>query len=292
MATVTKAVILAAGLGTRMLPATKAVPKEMLPVVDRPLIQYAVEEAVGAGITDIIFVVADGKEAICDHFQAGGRTERVLAAAGNIALADSVRAPAELASFTFVRQDEPRGIAHAVACAREHVEGAPFALLFPDDLIIASRSPVAQLIDAFDQCSGSLIAVQEVDPADIPQYGICDPAEAGNPARLRGIVEKPSQEEAPSNLGVVGRYILSETIFAHIDGLRPGKNGELQITDAFARQIVGGERGSAFRYEGTRYDTGRPLGLISANIAAALARPELRAQASESFARALQTGGR
>ncbi|MGH2633146.1 MAG: UTP--glucose-1-phosphate uridylyltransferase, partial [Tepidiformaceae bacterium] len=284
---VTRAVILAAGLGTRMLPATKAVPKEMLPIVDKPLIQYAVEEAVAGGIAEVIFVVADGKEAIREHFSADGRVETTIGANGNSALAAAVRAPASLATFHFVKQDEPRGIAHAVACAREFVEGEPFVLMFPDDIILADCSPVAQLIQAHQTCGGSVIAVEEVERADIPQYGICDPINDANPARLRGIIEKPRADEAPSNLGVVGRYILSATIFNYIDQLKPGKNGELQITDAFAAQIAAGEPVSAFRYEGTRYDTGRPLGLITANIAAALARPELGAQAAARFEQAL-----
>ena len=215
-----------------------------------------------------------------------GRSARI----GNDALAAAVRAPATLASFHFVNQDEPRGIAHAVACAREFVEGEPFVLMFPDDLIIAVQSPVAQLIAAHEECGGSLIAVEEVARADVPQYGICDPVGAGNPVRLRGIVEKPSAEEAPSNLGVVGRYILSETIFGYIDRLKPGKNGELQITDALAAQIAGGEAVSAFRYTGIRYDTGRPLGLITANIAAALARPELSSDAAIRFEQTLHGG--
>jgi UTP--glucose-1-phosphate uridylyltransferase len=274
--TVSKAVILAAGLGTRMLPATKAVPKEMLPIVDKPLIQYAVEETVAAGITEIIFVIADGKEAIREHFTAGGRTEAMLRAAGNPSLADSLKKLATMANYSFVTQDEPRGIAHALACARMLLEGEPFALLFPDDLLLAERSVVAQLVDAYGACGGSVIAVHEVERQDIPQYGIVDPAGEGNPARLRGIVEKPAIEDAPSNLGVVGRYILSPTIFEHIDRIRPGKHGELQLTDALASQVAAGEPVCAFRYEGTRYDTGRPLGLIVANVAAALQRSDLR----------------
>jgi UTP--glucose-1-phosphate uridylyltransferase len=270
---VSKAVILAAGLGTRMLPATKAVPKEMLTVVDRPLIQYAVEECVAAGITDIVFVIADGKEAIREHFGSGGRTEAVVRASGNTALAGALAAHATMASFSWVRQDRPLGIAHAVSCAREQVEGEPFALLFPDDLLLGVRSVVGQLVGAYED--GSMIAVHEVEERDIPQYGIVDPVDGRNPAQLRGIVEKPAIADAPSRLGVVGRYILGTTIFEHINRLEPGKNGELQLTDALASQIAAGERVSSFRYEGTRYDTGRPLGLILANVGAALERPDL-----------------
>lgn len=292
MSSVTKAVILAAGLGTRMLPATKAVPKEMLPIVDKPLIQYAVEEAVAGGITEVIFVIAEGKEAIREHFASDGRVERTIAENGNTALAAVVRAPSTLAKFHFVNQDEPKGIAHAVGCARAFVEGEPFALMFPDDIILARHSPAGQLIAAHADAGGSIIAVEEVDPADIPQYGICDPIDGSNPSRLRSIVEKPPVAEAPSNLGVVGRYILSATIFRFIDRLKPGKNGELQITDAFAAQIAAGEPVSAFRYEGTRYDTGRPIGLIAANIAAAMARADLRAQAGPRFSQALNGSDR
>lgn len=276
MAIVSKAVILAAGLGTRMLPATKAVPKEMLPVVDRPLIQYAVDECVAAGISHIVFVIAEGKEAIREHYTAGGRVEASLRASGNEAGADELRELATSARFDWVFQDAPKGIAHAVNCARVFVEGEPFALLFPDDLLVAREPVVGQLARAYGRCGGSVIAVQEVERADIPQYGICDPIDpAANPARLKGIVEKPPADEAPSNLGVVGRYILSPTIFEHIDRLEPGKNGELQITDAFASQIRAGESVCSYRYEGTRYDTGRPLGLIVAAVGAALARPDL-----------------
>lgn len=276
MPALSKAVILAAGLGTRMLPATKSIPKEMLPVVDKPLIQYAVEESVAAGITDIIFVVADGKEAIADHFGNGGRTERALEASANEDLLASVRAPASLARFQYFRQDRPLGIAHALNCAREAVEGEPFALLFPDDLLIGERPVVAQLTEVYRHCGGSVIAVKTVPDAEVSQYGIVDPSDDGNPAPLRAIIEKPSLADAPSRLGVVGRYIISPTIFEHIGRIRPGKNGELQLTDALASQIAAGEQVYAYAYEGTRYDTGRPLGFIMANVGAAMAREELR----------------
>ena len=276
MAIVRRAVILAAGLGTRMLPATKAVPKEMLPIVDRPLIQYAVEEAVAAGIEEIVFVTADGKESITEHFTAGGRIAQALAARED--LLGLAEAPARLARFSAVRQAKPRGIADAVRCARPLVEGEPFALLFPDDLLLASTPVTAQLISAYDCAPGSVIAVQEVAEKDIPQYGIVAPAATAGPGRLSplsGIIEKPAALDAPSRLGVVGRYVLSETIFDHIERIAPGKNNELQLTDALASQIAAGETVSAYRYEGDRYDTGRPAGFILAGVAAALERPEL-----------------
>lgn len=275
VAAIRKAVILAAGLGTRMLPATKAVPKEMLPIVDRPLIQYAVEEAVSAGIDEIIFVTADGKESITEHFTPGGRTARLLASGTRPDLIGVIEAPARLARFTAVRQPEPRGIADAVRCARDLVEGEAFALLFPDDLLLGPDPVTAQLMRAYESRPGSVIAVQQVALEDVPQYGIVDPVENTNPARLKGIVEKPSPLEAPSRLGVVGRYILSPGIFEHIDRITPGKNGELQLTDALASQIAGGEVVTALQYEGDRYDTGRPAGFILATVAAALERPDL-----------------
>lgn len=268
MVQVRKAVVLAAGLGTRMLPATKAIPKEMLPVVDKPLIQYAVEEAAAAGIEDVIFVVAEGKEAIADHFGHTTRTEAVLKEQRDRELLEIVQRPSHLARFEYVLQDSPKGIAHAIACAREYVEGEAFALIFPDDLIIGERPCIGQMIEAY--AGGSMIAVQEVSPDDIPQYGIVDPAAPGNPAPLQGVVEKPRPEDAPSRLGIVGRYILGPTIFEHIDATPPGKNGELQITDALARQIAAGELVTAFSYEGVRHDTGRPLGYLAANVAVAL----------------------
>ncbi|MCC6381092.1 MAG: UTP--glucose-1-phosphate uridylyltransferase [Dehalococcoidia bacterium] len=290
MATVSKALILAAGLGTRMLPATKAVPKEMLPIVDRPLIQYAVEEAVAAGIEEVVFVIAEGKEAIREHFGSATRADAHATAKGDADLIDLVRRPAGLARFDWAFQDEPKGIAHAVACARPYLEGEPFALIFPDDLILSRRSCVAQLVEAYEQTQGSVIAVHAVAPEEIPQYGIVDPVGGGNPARLRGVVEKPRVEDAPSTLGIVGRYILSATIFEHIDRIPPGKNGELQITDALMSQIAAGEVVSGLQYEGQRYDTGRPLGYLVAQVAAAMARPELARPARERLALLLGEG--
>lgn len=272
---VTTAVILAAGLGTRMLPATKAVPKEMLPVVDRPLVDYCVDEAVAAGISRIVFVIAEGKESILEHFRAGARVETALRETGNQALADSLAAIAAKAEFHAVYQPKQLGIAHAVACAREYIEGEPFALLFPDDVILGERSCTAQLVEAYERTGGTVIAVEQVADADVPQYGIVDPVDDANPARLRRVVEKPRLEEAPSRLGIVGRYVLGASILRHIDETPPGRNGERQITDAIARQIAAGEPVSALRFEGRRYDTGRPLGYIVANVAAAMRRPEL-----------------
>lgn len=277
MQPVSTAVILAAGLGTRMLPATKSVPKEMLPIVDRPLVQYCVDEALAAGVTDIVFVIAEGKGAIREHFEPGARVERALREAGNGAGADALAAIGSGATFHYVDQPRQLGIAHAVNCAREHLEGRPFALMFPDDLLLGT-SCVAELVEAHARVRGSLIAVEPVADADVPQYGIVDPFDDANPARLRRVVEKPKLADAPSRLGIVGRYILSETIFQHIDRIPPGANGELQITDALASQIAAGESVSSFQFSGVRYDTGRPLGYLTASVAAAMRRPDLADQ--------------
>jgi len=290
MANITTAVVLAAGLGTRLLPATKAVPKEMLPVVEKPLIQYAVEEAVAAGLTDIVFVVAEGKEAITEHFGNLTRVEAFAREKGDTKLLGQVQHPSRLARYEFVLQDRPLGIAHAVACARQFLEGQSFALIFPDDLILSETPCIGQLMDAYDACGGSIIAVEKVQAADIPSYGIVDPVDDSNPARLRGLLEKPTVADAPSDLGIVGRYVLSSTIFDHIDRIKPGKNGELQLTDALASQLAAGEPVCSYRYEGIRYDTGRPIGLLVAALGVALGRDDLRGPLLERLVPMLETG--
>lgn len=277
MASVRRAVILAAGLGTRMLPATKSVAKEMLPIVDRPIIQYAVEEAAAAGIEEIVMVLAPDRGAIREHFGGGSRTEAIARARGNAALIERVVAPERLARFTFVEQREPLGTGHAVQQARPYLEGEPFALLFPDDIILGAAPCTAQLAAAYERCgAATAVAVLQVAAAQIPQYGIVDPEDPGNPARLRGILEKPGADEAPSDLGVVGRYVLGPSIFDQLEQLEPGAGGELQLTDAIAGQIAAGEEVYACRFEGRRYDAGRPAGAIAAAVAAAFDREEIR----------------
>ncbi len=279
MASVRRAVILAAGLGTRMLPATKAVPKEMLPLIDRPIIQYAAEEAAAAGIEHIVIVTAPDRAAVREHFGGGSRLERIARERGDDALAERACVPERLARFTFVEQREPLGTAHAVQQAQPHLDGEPFALLFPDDVILGAEPCTAQLLRARESCGGgSVIAVCPVTPAAIPRYGIIDPAGPGNPARLRGIVEKPAADDAPSDLGVVGRYVLAPSIFERIERIEPGAGGEIQFTDALAGQIAEGEPIHAFRFEGSRYDMGGAAGAVAATVAAALEREELRGE--------------
>jgi UTP--glucose-1-phosphate uridylyltransferase len=242
--------------------------------VDKPLIQYAVEEAVAAGIERVVFVVAEGKEAITEHFGHLSRVEAFARESGDRELLERVQQPSRLARYEYVLQDRPLGIAHAVACAREFVEGEAFALMFPDDLILGDESCTAQMVAAYAG-EGSLIAVQEVAREEVSSYGIVETAGPGNPAPLRGMVEKPSVEAAPSTTGIVGRYILGATIFEHIGRIQPGKNGELQLTDALLSQLQAGEPVQSYHFRGTRHDTGRPLGLLTASVAAGLERPEL-----------------
>ena len=279
MEPVRRAVILAAGLGTRLLPATKAVPKEMLPLVDRPVIQYAAEEAVAAGVTEIIIVTAPDRRAVREHFGGGTRLERHARRAGDDDLLRRVTAIEDAAAFRFVEQDEPLGTADAVLRAEERVGGEPFALLFPDDVILGAESCTAQLARAREaRGGGSAVAVRRVPRAELSRYGVVDPepGETGAVARLRGVVEKPAPEEAPSDLGVVGRYVLEPSIFGRLRALEAGAGGELQFTDALARQIAAGEAVFACRFEGRRHDTGQPAGLVAAAVDAALSRADTR----------------
>ena len=278
--TVRKAVVLAAGFGTRMLPATKAQPKEALPLVDKPIIQYAVEEAVASGLEQVIIVTSIGKRAVEDHFDRSLELEQALEAKGDMARLAEVRRISDLAHIVYVRQKEQLGIGHAVLTVREVVGREPFVLFLPDDVIVSEVPAARQLINVFEARGGSVLALEEVPPDEVPNYGVVDvePLEQGL-YRVRGLVEKPSLADAPSNLAVVGRYVLTPEIFDALDETPPGKAGEIQITDGLANLV---KRQPMFgcRFEGRRYDTGRPLGLIKASIEIALTRadlgPELR----------------
>lgn len=277
MQPVRRAVILAAGLGARMAPATKAVPKEMLPLVDRPVIQYAAEEAAAAGIAEIVIVTGPDRQAVRLHFGGETRLERHARRANDRELLERVTASEGIARFRFVEQEEPLGTADAVLRAEECAGGEPFALLFPDDVILGAESCTAQLARA-RECAGggSVVAVRRVPRDELSRYGVVDPDGPGDPMRLRGIVEKPSPEDAPSDLGVVGRYVLEPSIFDHLRAIEPGAGGELQFTDALARQIATGEPVLACRFTGRRHDTGRPAGLVAAAVDAALSRADTR----------------
>ncbi|HST02979.1 MAG TPA: UTP--glucose-1-phosphate uridylyltransferase GalU [Usitatibacter sp.] len=276
MQKVTKAVFPVAGLGTRFLPATKASPKELLPIVDKPLIQYAVEEAVGAGITDLIFITGRGKRAIEDHFDKAYELEAELQAHGKNKLLKEVRGLLpDGVSCAYVRQAEALGLGHAVLCARHLVGEEPFAVILADDLIDAQVPVMKQMAQVHAKNGGSVIAVQNVDREDTASYGIvsAEKVSAGI-SRITNIVEKPKPEDAPSTLGVVGRYILSPRIFHFLENLRPGAGREIQLTDAIGR-LLREENVNAYEFQGTRYDCGSKLGYLQATVNFALKHPEL-----------------
>jgi UTP--glucose-1-phosphate uridylyltransferase len=273
---VTKAVFPVAGLGTRFLPATKASPKEMLPIVDKPLIQYAVEEAVAAGITDLIFITGRGKRAIEDHFDKAYELEAELQAHGKNKLLKEVRGLLpDGVSCAYVRQAEALGLGHAVLCARHLVGDEPFAVILADDLIDAKVPVMKQMTEVHAKNGGSVIAVQDVPRADTASYGIVS-AERVSPglSKINNMVEKPKPEDAPSTLGVVGRYILSPRIFHYLENQRPGAGREIQLTDAIAR-LLRDEPVMAYEFQGRRYDCGSKLGYLQATVNYALKHPDL-----------------
>jgi UTP--glucose-1-phosphate uridylyltransferase len=283
---VTKAVFPVAGLGTRFLPATKANPKEMMPIVDKPLIQYAVEEAVQAGITELIFVTSSSKRAIEDHFDSNYELESSLLERGKFELLEIVRdILPEGVSVAYIRQKSPQGLGHAVLCAKKLVGDEPFAVLLADDLIDGGHTPcLGQMVQAFQETQSSIIAVQKISRSETKKYGVVDIAETDKiRMAIRGIIEKPNPEEAPSNLGVVGRYILSPNIFSHLEHVSRGSGGEIQLTDAIAG-LLKNETVYAFQFQGKRYDCGNKLGYLEATIAYALKHPEV----SEDFKRSLR----
>ncbi|MFM0051406.1 UTP--glucose-1-phosphate uridylyltransferase GalU [Caballeronia grimmiae] len=276
MLKVTKAVFPVAGLGTRFLPATKASPKEMLPVVDKPLIQYAVEEAMAAGITEMIFVTGRSKRAIEDHFDKSYEIEAELEARGKEKLLELVRGikPSHVDCF-YVRQAEALGLGHAVLCAEKLVGDNPFAVILADDLLYGKPPVLTQMIEVFDHYHSSVIGVEEIPPQETKSYGIIDGKEwEDNIVKLSGIVEKPEPAVAPSNLGVVGRYVLKPRIFDHIRAVKPGAGGELQLTDAI-QSLLSDEQVLAYKYHGTRFDCGSKLGYLKATVEFALRHPEV-----------------
>jgi UTP--glucose-1-phosphate uridylyltransferase len=273
---ITKAVFPVAGMGSRFLPATKASPKEMLPVVDKPLIQYAVEEAVAAGMTEMIFVTGRNKRAIEDHFDKAAELEAALEERGNQKLLATVRGilPAGV-HCVFIRQPETLGLGHAVLCARPLVGDEPFAVILADDLIDARPSVMTQMVERHSYYRRSVIGVQNVAREDTDQYGIVRCGSALNDVhQIDGIVEKPKPAEAPSTLGVVGRYILTPRIFDHLANVRPGKGGEIQLTDAIA-SLLTQEQVLAYQFQGTRYDCGSKIGYLKATIAFAMSHPDV-----------------
>ncbi|MBI4215994.1 MAG: UTP--glucose-1-phosphate uridylyltransferase GalU [Chloroflexi bacterium] len=278
---VRKAVVTAAGWGTRFLPATKAQPKEMLPLIDKPVIQYVIEEAVASGITQIIIVTALGKRAIEDHFDRSAELEQALRAKGEAKRLAEVQRLSNLADISYIRQKEQLGLGHAVLTAKYLVGDEPFALLLPDDVIVHTTPCLKQMLRAWERLGGSLVAVQKVRREEAPAYGIIRPRPLGGRLYgVEGLVEKPSPQEAPSNLGIVGRYILSPSIFAALEATPRGRGGELQLTDGLER-LRPQEPVFAYEFLGKRHDTGTPLGLLKAAVALALAREDLGAELQE-----------
>ena len=276
---VRKAVFPAAGLGTRFLPATKAQPKEMLPLVDKPIIQYGVEEAMAAGCDQIIIVTGRGKRAIEDHFDVSYELEKMLEERGKPELLAKVREVSEMINVAYVRQKEALGLGHAVLTARELVGDEPCAVILADDVIDAPVPCLKQMLEVFEETQSSVIAIQEIEGPAISSYGVIDgkPVEgkfAGRLFEVKNLVEKPRFEQAPSKLAVIGRYILTPRIFEALAGITPGAGGELQLTDGL-RKLLEHEKLYGFRFEGKRHDTGDKLGFLKATVELALKRPDL-----------------
>jgi UTP--glucose-1-phosphate uridylyltransferase len=282
---VRKAVFPAAGWGTRFLPATKAQPKEMLPLVDKPVIQYAVEEAVAAGIEQVIIVNSSQKRVIEDHFDLNYELEHLLEEKGEIEKLRQVRAITDLAQIAYVRQKEQLGLGHAVLMAKDLIGHEPFAVLLPDDVIVSDRPCIGQLINAYHQHHGSVVAVAEVPREETSRYGII----AGEPVegpdgdrtyRISQLVEKPEPDEAPSNLGVIGRYVLTPKIFEKLEQTQRGAGGEIQLTDAI-QALMDEQSVFGYAFEGDRYDAGTTMGWLQASVELALARPDLGSEFRE-----------
>jgi UTP--glucose-1-phosphate uridylyltransferase len=277
---VRKAVFPAAGWGTRFLPATKAQPKEMLPLVDKPIIQYAVEEAVAAGIEQVIIVTSSQKRAIEDHFDLSYELEHLLEEKGDIEMLRQVRHISDLAQVAYVRQKEQLGLGHAVLMAKDLIGHEPFAVLLPDDVVVGDRPCIGQLIHAYQQTHGSVVAVMEIPHEDTSRYGIIaaerseDPLDHGRLHRVTRLVEKPKPEEAPSNLAIIGRYVLTPKIFDKLEQTQRGAGGEIQLTDAI-QAMMEEQAVYAYEFEGTRYDAGTTMGWLKASVELALQRPEL-----------------
>lgn len=279
---VKKALFPVAGLGTRFLPATKALPKEMLPVVDKPLIQYALEEAQDAGISQFIFVTGRGKSAMEDHFDHAVELEQTLKARGKTddlqIVLDCSPPPGQL---TYVRQQQPLGLGHAVWCGKNYIGDEPFAVLSADDIILAKPGCLKQMIDTYNQVGGNLAAVEDVPREHTNRYGILDiEHDDGKIALAKGLVEKPAPADAPSTLSIIGRYILQPEVMGHLDKHEKGAGGEIQLTDAMAASI-GEIEFRGFRFEGRRFDCGTKHGFIEANIAFALSRDDMRGGMTE-----------
>lgn len=281
---VKKAIFPVAGMGTRILPATKAVPKEMLTIVDRPLIQYAVDEALASGIEHIIFVTGQGKTALEDHFDRSDRLETLLTQRGKDEVLNEMRA-GELhdGAISYVRQSKALGLGHAVWCARHIVGDEPFAVILPDDYCLAEEPVLKQMLNHYEQHGGNMVAVTEVPKEKTNKYGILDIGQDfGQSVSINGLVEKPDPKDAPSNLSVIGRYVLQPEVFGYLEERQLGAGNEIQLTDAMAK-LIGQQPFHGIRYQGTRFDCGDRSGYVKATLATALERPTLRDDISDFF---------
>ncbi|TKA94057.1 UTP--glucose-1-phosphate uridylyltransferase [Cereibacter changlensis] len=278
---VTKAVFPVAGLGTRFLPATKSIPKEIMTLVDRPLIQYAIDEARAAGIKEFIFVTSRGKGALEDYFDHAPELEASLTRSNKLDLLKVLEhTNMESGAIAYVRQHKALGLGHAVWCARRLIGDEPFAVMLPDDVIASDKSCLQQMVEAYAETGGNMVAAMEVSPEKASSYGMLSVAEdRGAIVEVNGMVEKP-KSNAPSNLAVIGRYILSPTVLNNLNRIKEGAGGEIQLTDAIAEEIGGPEKVYGFRFRGQRYDCGSKAGFLQATVAFGLARPELREEFS------------
>lgn len=275
---VTKAIFPVAGLGTRFLPATKSVPKEIMTLVDRPLVQYAIDEARAAGIKEFIFVTSRGKGALEDYFDHAPQLEQELRRKGKDELLSALKnTNMDSGDIAYIRQHKAMGLGHAVWCARRLVHNEPFAVILPDDVIAAEKPCLQQMVEAYEETGGNMVAAMEVAPDKAPSYGILDVNEdMGSMVSVKGMVEKPAQDEAPSNLAVIGRYILSPDVFRHLNRMKQGAGGEIQLTDAIAQEIAEDKGVYGYRFRGQRFDCGSKAGFLQATVAFGLARDDLR----------------
>ena len=273
---VKKAIIPAAGLGTRFLPATKAQAKEMLPIVDKPTLQYIIEEAIESGIEEILIVTGRNKKSIEDHFDRSVELELELEQKGKTAMLEMVQDISNMVNIHYIRQKEPKGLGHAIHCAKSFIVDEPFAVLLGDDIVDASTHCLKQMIDAYDEYKTSILGVQEVSRENVDKYGILDVKHIKDRVyKVKDMVEKPSVEEAPSNIAILGRYIITPEIFKILENQAPGKGGEIQLTDAL-QTLATKEAIYAYNFQGKRYDVGDKLGFLEATVDFALKRPELR----------------
>jgi UTP--glucose-1-phosphate uridylyltransferase len=275
---VTKAIFPVAGLGTRFLPATKSVPKEIMTLVDRPLIQYAIDEARAAGIKEFIFVTSRGKGALEDYFDHSPVLEQELRAKKKTELLEILKnTNMDSGAIAYIRQHKALGLGHAVWCARRLIGNEPFAVILPDDVIAADKPCLQQMVEAYNETGGNVVAAMEVAPERSSSYGMLDIDEdRGELVKIKGMVEKPKMEDAPSNLAVIGRYILSPNVLKNLNQLKSGSGGEIQLTDAIAAELTQGHEVFGYRFKGQRFDCGSKSGFLQATVSFGLARPELR----------------